>query len=112
MLLDWTNISNNNFDASTKFAIFFVIKSFVNSHVPCKKLSKGEIKLSTKAWINKDILAKIKYRDKLYSQVIKSKQPSRKLISIYKNFRNSVVKDIKASKSLYLKNTSSHIGLI
>ena len=31
---------------------------FTNYHVPCRKLSKDEIKLSTKPWITKHILAK------------------------------------------------------
>ena len=50
---------------------------------------------STKAWITKDILAKIRYRHKLYSQIMKSKQPDPNLIYLHKKFRNSVVKDIE-----------------
>ena len=73
-------------------------------HAPRRKLSKYEIKLSTKPWITKDILAKIRYRDKLYSQIMKSKQPDPNLISLHKKFRNSVVKDNKAGKSNYFKN--------
>ena len=87
--------------------MFFIndqISQFINCHAPCRKLSKHEIKLSTKAWITKDILAKIRYRDKLYSQIMKSKQPDPNLIYLHKKFRNSVVKHIKASKSYYLKN--------
>ena len=72
--------------------------------MPCKKLSKHEIKLSTKPWITKDILVKIRHRDKLYSQINKCKEPNLNLIALYKKFRNSVVKDIKASKTNYLKN--------
>ena len=80
------------------------ISQFINCHAPCRKLSKHEIKLSTKAWITKDILAKIRYRHKLYSQIMKSKQPDPNLLYLHKKFRNSVVKHIKASKSYYLKN--------
>ena len=80
------------------------ISQFINCHAPCRKLSKHEIKLSTKAWITKDILAKIRYSHKLYSQIMKSKQPDPNLIYLHKKFRNSVVKHIKASKSYYLKN--------
>ena len=50
---------------------------------------------STKAWITKDILAKIRYRHKLYSQIMKSKQPDPNLIYLHNKFRNSVVKDIE-----------------
>ena len=73
-LLDWNNISSDYMDANTKFDIFYdQISQFINYHVnvPCRKLSKREIKLSTKPWITKHVLAKIRYRDKLYSKIIK-----------------------------------------
>ena len=63
-------------------------------------LSKREIKLSTKPWITKPILAKIRYRDKLYSKIIRCKHSNPNLIYLH----NSVVKDAKASKSDYFKN--------
>ena len=47
---------------------------------------------------------KIRYRYKLYSLIMKSKQPDPNLISLHKKFKNSVVKDNKASKSNYFKN--------
>ena len=63
-LLDWNSISSDYMDANTKFDIFYdQISQFINSHVPRRKLSKREIKLSTKPWITKPILAKIRYRD-------------------------------------------------
>ena len=49
-------------DANTKFDIFYdQISQFINYqvNVPRRKLSKREIKLSTKPWITKHILAKI-----------------------------------------------------
>ena len=71
-VINWENISNTNLDANTKFNIFYdKISQFINSHVPRRKLSKREIKLSTKPWITKEILAKMHYRDKVYSQVLK-----------------------------------------
>ena len=71
------------------------ISQFINCYAPCRKLSEHEIKLSTKAWITKDILAKIRYRHKFYSQIMKSKQPDPNLIYLHKKFRKSVVKDIE-----------------
>ena len=48
-------------DANTKFDIFYdQISQFINSHVPCRKLSEREIELSTTPWITKPILAKIR----------------------------------------------------
>ena len=64
-LLDWNSISSDYMDTNTKFDTFYdQISHFINSHVPRRKLSKHEIKLSTKPWITKHILAKIRYRDK------------------------------------------------
>ena len=46
-------------DANTKFDIFCdQISQFTSYHVPRRKLSKPEIKLSAKPWITKHILAK------------------------------------------------------
>ena len=104
-LLDWNSISSDYMDASTKFDIFYdQISQFINSHVPRRKLSKREIKLSTKPWITKPILAKIRYRDKLYSKIIRCKHSNPNLIYLHKKFRNSVAKDVKASKSDYFDN--------
>ena len=72
--------------------------------MPRRKLSKSEIKLSTKPWIAKPILPKIRYRDKLYSKIIRGKHSNPNWIYLHKKFRNSVVKDVKASKSDYFKN--------
>ena len=41
------------------------------------------------------------YRDKLYSKLLKCKQPDPNLRYLYKKFRNKVVKDLKDSKSTY-----------
>ena len=48
--------------------------------MPRRKLSKREIKLSTKPWITKPILAKIRHRDKLYSKIIRCKHSNPNLI--------------------------------
>jgi len=51
-------------DANTKFDIFYdQISQLENYHVPRTKLSKLKIKLSTKSWVTKSILAKIRYKD-------------------------------------------------
>ena len=47
--IDWTSIYYNELDTSAKFDFFYdKISHLVSVHVPCKKLSKHEIKLSTK----------------------------------------------------------------
>ena len=104
-LLDWNNISSDYMDANTKFDIFYdQISQFINSHVPRRQLSKREIKLLTKPWITKPILAKIRCKDKPYSKIIRCKHSNPNLIYLHKKFRNSVAKDVKASKSDYFEN--------
>ena len=102
--LDWNSISSDYMDANTKFDIYGQIFQFKNSHVPRRKLSKREIKLSTKLWITKPILAKIGCRDKFYSKIIRCKHSNPNLIYLHKKSRNSVVKDVTANKSDYFKN--------
>ena len=92
-------------EAQAKFDTFFdQISQFINYHVSRRKLSKRVIKLSTKPWITKHILAKIQFRDNLYSKIIRNKHSNPNLIYLHKKFRNSVIKDLKESKSDYFKN--------
>ena len=43
----------------------------------------------------------MKYRDKLYSKLLKCRQPNPNLNYLYRKFRNRVVKDLKDSKTSY-----------
>ena len=64
-----------------------------------KRLCKKEVKISSKPGITKEIFAKMKYSDNLYSKLLKSKQPNPNLHYLYKKFTNRVVKDMKDSKT-------------
>ena len=87
-----------------KFDLFYdQIDSVCKKHVPYKRLSKKEVKISSKSWITRQIFAKMKYRDKLYSKLLKSKQKDPNLHYLYKKFRNRIVKDLKDSKSSYFQ---------
>ena len=98
--LDFSPIYNSNLNTNGKFDLFYDQIDFVcKVHVPYKRLSKKEVKISSKPWITKEIFAKMKYRDKLYSKLLKSKQPNPNLHYLYKKFRNRVVKDLKDSKT-------------
>ena len=100
--LDFSTVYNSNLDTNCKFDVFYdQINSIFMKHVPYKKLSKKEVKLSSKPWITKQILAKMKYRDKLYLKILKSKRQNPNLLYLYKKFRNRIVKDMKESKSKY-----------
>ena len=85
-----------------KFDLFHdQVDSVCKVYVPYKRLSKKEVKISSKPWITKEIFAKMKYRDKLYSKLLKSKQPNPNLHYLHKKFRNRVVTDLKDSKTSY-----------
>ena len=100
--LDFSLIYNSNLNLNGKFDFFYdQIDSICKKHVPYKRLSKKEVKISSKPWITKKIFAKMKFRDKLYSKLLKSKQPNPNLHYLYKKFRNRVVKDLKDRKSSY-----------
>ena len=91
-------------DANTKFDIFCdQISQFTSYHVPRRKLSKREIKLSAKPWITKHILAKY---DIEINSIPKSLGINIQIQFwyIFTRIYNSVVKDLKASKSDYFKN--------
>ena len=100
--LDFSLIYNSNLNLNGKFDLFYdQIDSICKKHVPYKRLSKKEVKISSKRSITKDIFAKMKFRDKLCSKLLKSKQSNPNLHYLYKKFRNRVVKDLKDSKFSY-----------
>ena len=55
-------------------------------------LPRKEVKISSKPWITEEILAKMKYRDKLYSKLLECKQPNPNLNYLYKKFSNRLSK--------------------
>ena len=64
---------------------------------PIRELSRKEQKLKNKPWINKLILKTITRRNKLF--VRKKRDPNNpNLRKAYNRFRNSVKRDINASK--------------
>ena len=87
-------VANGKFDLS-----YDQIDSVCKVHGPKKRLSKKEVKISSKPGITKEIFATMKYSDNLYSKLLKSKQPNPNLHYLYKKFTNRVVKDMKDSKT-------------
>ena len=88
------------FVTNGKFDLFYdQIDSVCKVHCPKKRLSKKEVKISSKPGITKEIFATMKYSDNLYSKLLKSKQPNPNLHYLYKKFTNRVVKDMKDSKT-------------
>ena len=45
------------------------VSSFVEQNAPLTKVSKRQLKLKLKPWINKEVLKIMRKRDKIYSQL-------------------------------------------
>lgn len=65
--VNWKNIvtSHNTFDENFNY-FFKTLENLVDIHAPLKKLSKKEISLKTKPWINNKIIKDMKKRDKYF----------------------------------------------
>ena len=79
----------------------------LDEFAPYKKLSKKEIKLKSKPWINKEILAEMSKRDKLLLKYSKMKNKKSEAAQItyedYKKIRNEVTKLKRDSKVDYYR---------
>ena len=59
-------LHDSNRSLNSKFDVFYQnVSSYVDNHVPLRKMNKKEIKFHSKPWINPRIQKFIKYRDKL-----------------------------------------------
>ena len=99
--LDWAELNDFTMDCNAKFN-FFLDKTteFISNHAPLRKLSKRELKLQSKPWIDKDILALIKQREKLFKKM-KNNPADISSKELYKKFRNRVVEAIRNKKKQY-----------
>lgn len=89
--LDFSPIYNSNLKTNGKFDFFFdQIDCDCKIHVPYKRLTKKEVKISSKPCITKEISGKMKYRENLYSTLLKCEQPNPNLNYLYKKFRKRV----------------------
>ena len=101
--IDWSSLNDQSLSVDHHFDNFYAkTSSCVDSHVPKKKVTKRELKLRTKPWINADIQKLMHYRDK-YFQKMKS-NPSANNKYLYHKFRNRVVSEQRRGKFKYFKN--------
>ena len=61
-------------------------------------MTRKEVKLHAKPWINQKIIMLIKYRDKLKKKM--KRKPTVDNEHLYKKFRNRVANELKASRSV------------
>ena len=71
--IPWDNVlSPDNISASLAFDLFFArVITLLNEHAPNHKLSKKEVSLKAKPWINKNIQALLIERDRLFKRYCK-----------------------------------------
>ena len=96
-------MNDDQIDINSKFNRFLSnLDKLVKTHAPLKKLTKKEVKLRNKPWINGKIQKMIRIKDKLLKKFKKSNdQPTRDL---FKKFRNRIAIALKDSKANYYYN--------
>ena len=100
-----------NVSVDDKFTSFYEeVSSLVDKHVPSKKMTRKEIKLQSKPWINFKIAKLIKYRDRLGRRMIRKRTLDNEYL--YKKIRKRVANEIKASKKVIIINSSLSIKVI
>ena len=101
--LNFDYLNENHSDVNAKFNRFLAnLDELVKKHAPLKKLSKKEIKLRNKPWINSRIQKMMRLRDKTLKNLRRKPDAAVKLL--YKQFRNRVAIEQKESKAKYFQN--------
>ena len=91
---------NNDTNVDNMFNLFYEnLSNTVNKHVPTRKMTRKDIKLHIKPWINQKIVKLIKYRDRLKRKF--KRRPTIENEYLYKKFRKRVVNELKASRAAY-----------
>ena len=104
-------LNDDNVSVDDKFISFYEgVSSLVDKHVPSKKMTRKEIKLQSKPWINFKIAKLIIYRDRFKRRMIRKRTLDNEYL--YKKFRNRVANEIKASKKVTIINSSLSIKVI
>ena len=101
-------LDDSSLSLNCKFEKFYQkLSSWVDQHVPTKKMTKNDIKFHSKPWINPKIQRLIKYRDKLLRKLKRKYSFNNEYL--YKKFRNRVVNELKTSRiSYYVQYFTEH----
>ena len=101
--LDLTYLNDGQLVINSKFNRFLSnLDKLVKTHAPLKKLTKKEVKLRNKPWINSKIQKMMRIKDKLLKKLKRNNdQPTRDL---FKKFRNRIAIALKDSKANYYYN--------
>ena len=120
-ILDFKNLNKESFESDikeTKWDEILELKgnvdlssenflktfdSIIDKHLPLRKLTIQEKKLSQKPWITTGILNSIKNRNRKYRKYQRAKDVTRKhdLHNEFKTYQNKLDKVLKSSKSIH-----------
>ena len=84
-------LSSDDISASLAFDLFFArVNTLLDEHALNHKLSKNEISLKVKPWINKNVQDLTRERDRLFKRYCNENNPTLKVAkhNKYKNARN------------------------
>ena len=91
--LTFDYLNDNQSDVNEKFNRFLDdLNKIIGQHAPLKKLSKRDLKLRNKPWINSRTQQMMRIRDKYIKQFRKKSDPA--TIILYKQCRNRVANDL------------------
>ena len=80
-MIEWSFLDNSDVSINGHFNTFYEkTTECISNHIPKKKVSKKDLKLRSKPWINNETQRLINYRDKLFNNMIKNPSPSKKNI--------------------------------
>ena len=88
-------------DAFDKFKE--VLQNTANKFAPLEKASRREKKISQKPWLTRELLNKIKTKNKLFKQL--HKKFDKDNFEKYKKQRNALNREIKSAKETYYKDS-------
>ena len=76
-LPDWSSLDNSDISVNGHLNFYYEkTRTCIEQHVTKNKITKKNLKLRTKPWINNDIQKLMSYRDKLFARMVKSPSAS------------------------------------
>lgn len=104
---DWSSVYNQTDpDAAYDTFLAFLRESF-NAAFPLQRLSHRTIKSCRKPWITASLYERIKSKNKLFHDFVRSREPTAFLK--YKKYRNTLTSDLKKAKKDYYQMTFERI---
>ena len=99
--LNFEYLNENINDVNAKFNRFLDnLNDIVKKHAPLKKLTKKELKLRNKPWINGRIQKMMRLRDKALKKL--RKKPDEATKFLHKQFRNRITIELKVKRIIFI----------